>query len=215
MSFCTGCGNTINPAAKFCDKCGKPASTMPAASGASAAAAPAPAQAAPQQPQKSGGALKVVLVIFGILVLLFVIGIAGVIGFGYYVAKQARIHQTTEGGTKIETPFGNIEADDPAKTAEKMGIEVYPGAEAVKNGGGSVSIGEFSAGSAQFESSDTVDQVSDFYKQQYPHALHTENDGNHSFTVQSKDKMVVISLMPNGSKTSITLSQVIAPKQSR
>jgi hypothetical protein len=156
-----------------------------------------------------------VLVIFGILVLLFVIGIAGVIGFGYYVAKQARIHQTTEGGTKIETPFGNIEADDPAKTAEKMGIEVYPGAEAVKNGGGSVSIGEFSAGSAQFESSDTVDQVSDFYKQQYPHALHTENDGNHSFTVQSKDKMVVISLMPNGSKTSITLSQVIAPKQSR
>jgi hypothetical protein len=188
---------------------------MGAATGASAAAAPAPAQVAPQPPQKSGGALKVVLVIFGVLVLLFIVGIAGVVGFGYYVAKQARVHQTTEGGTKIETPFGNIEADDPAKTAEKMGIEVYPTAEAVKNGAGSISLGEFSAGSAQFESTDSVEQVADFYKQQYPRALHTENDGNHSFTVQSKDKVVVISLMANGSKTSITLSQVVAPKQSR
>jgi len=215
MSFCTGCGNNVDPASKFCDKCGKPMSTMPATGGASAAAAPARAQAAPQQPQKSGGALKVVLIIFGILVLLFVIGIAGIVGFGYYVAKQARVHQTSDGGTKIETPFGNIEAEDPAKTAEKMGIDVYPGAESVKNGAGSVSFGEFSAGSAQFETTDSVEQVVDFYKQQYPKAIHTESNGNHSFSVNSKDKVVVISLTPQGSKTAINLAQVIAPKQSR
>jgi hypothetical protein len=214
MSFCTGCGNNVDPASKFCDKCGKPMSSMPASGGASAAAAPARAQA-PQQPQKSGGALKVVLVIFGILLLLFVIGIAGIAGVGYYFAKQAKVHQTSDGGTKIETPFGNIEAEDPAKTAEKMGIDVYPGADSVKNGAGSVSFGEFSAGSAQFETTDSVEQVADFYKQQYPKAIHTESNGNHSFSVSSKDKVVVISLMPQGSKTSITLSQVIAPKQSR
>jgi len=190
-------------------------SAMPASAGASAAAAPARVQAAPQQPQKSGGALKIVLVILGVLLLLFVIGIAGIVGFGYYVAKQARVHQTSNGGTKIETPFGNIEADDPAKTAEKMGIDVYPGSEPVKNGAGSFSMGEFSAGSAQFETTDSVEQVADFYKQQYPKAIHTESNGNHSFSVSSKDKVVVISLMPKGSKTSITLSQVIAPKQSR
>lgn len=215
MSFCTGCGNNVDPAAKFCDKCGKPMGPMPASGGASAAAAPARAQVAPQQPQKSGGALKIVLTIFGILLLLFVIGIAGIVGFGYYVAKQARVHQTSDGGTKIETPFGNIEAEDPAKTAEKMGIDVYPGAEAVKNAAGSVSFGEFSAGSAQFETTDSVEQVADFYKQQYPKALHTESNGNHSFTVNSKDKVVVISLMPQGAKTAISLTQVIAPKQSR
>jgi hypothetical protein len=33
--------------------------------------------------------------------------------------------------------------------------------------------------------------------------------------VNSKDKVVVISLMPQGSKTAINLAQVIAPKQSR
>src|SRR3954463_14024442 len=215
MSFCTGCGNNVDPASKFCDKCGKPMGTLPTGGGASAAAAPARAQAAPQQPQKSGGALKVVLIIFGILVLLFVIGIAGIVGFGYYVAKQARVHQTSDGGTKIETPFGNIEADDPAKTAEKMGIDVYPGAEPVKNAGGSVSFGAFSAGSAMFETSDPVDQVAAFYKEQYPRAVHSENNGMHSFSVNLKDKVVVITLQPQGSKTSITLAQVIAPNASR
>jgi hypothetical protein len=215
MSFCTGCGNNVDPAAKFCDKCGKPAGTLAASTGGGAAAARARAQAAPQQPQKSSGALKIVLTIFGILVLLFVLAIAGIVGFGYYVAKQAKVHQTPDGHASIETPFGSIEADDPAKTAEKMGIDVYPGADPVKNGAGSVSIGEFSAGSAQFETADTVDQVADFYKHQYPKALHTESNGNHSFTVDAKDKIVVISLMPQGSKTAISLAQVIAPKQSR
>jgi hypothetical protein len=215
MSFCTGCGNNVDPAAKFCDKCGKPMSAMPAQPAASAAAAPARAQVAqPAVPAKSGGALKIVLIVLGVLLLLFVIGIASVVGLGIYFAKQAKIHQT-ESGAKIETPFGNIEADDPAKAAEKMGIDVYPGAEPVKNGGGSVSFGAFSAGSAAFETTDSIDQVAAFYKEQYPKAMHTESNGTHSFSVNSKDKVVVISLHPQGSRTNITLAQVVAPNSSR
>jgi len=214
MSFCTGCGNNVDPASKFCDKCGKPMSAMPGQPAAPAGAAPARAQVAQQPPAKQGGgALKIVLIVLGVLLLLFVVSIAGVVGFGIYVAKQAKIHQTAN-GAKIETPFGNIEADDPAKTAEKMGIDVYPGAEPVKNGGGSVSFGAFSAGSAAFETTDSVDQVAAFYKDQYPKATHTESNGVHSFSVNSKDKVVVISLQPQGSKTSITLAQVIAPNSS-
>src|SRR3954468_16432301 len=139
MSFCTGCGNNVDPASKFCDKCGKPMSALPG-QGTSAAAAPARAQVAQPAPaQKSGGLLKPLLIIFGVIALLAVLAIAGMVGFGIFIAKQAKIHQT-ENGAKIETPFGNIEADDPAKTAEKMGIDVYPGAEAVKNGAGSISM---------------------------------------------------------------------------
>jgi hypothetical protein len=214
MSFCTGCGNNVDPASKFCDKCGKP---MAAITGQpAAAAAPARAQAAQPAPaQKSGGLLKPLLIIFGVIALLAVLAIAGMVGFGIYIAKQAKIHQTEGGGAKIETPFGNIEADDPAKTAEKMGIDVYPGAEPVKNGAGSISMGDFSAGSAQFETTDSVDQVAAFYKEQYPRAVHTESNGAHSFTVNSKDKVVVISLQEQGSKTAINLAQVIAPKSSR
>ena len=214
MSFCTGCGNNVDPASKFCDKCGKPMSSISAQPGA--AAAPARAQVAqPAAPAKSGGALKIILIVMGVLLLLFVLGIASVVGFGIYVAKQAKIHQTEGGGAKIETPFGNIEADDPAKTAEKMGIDVYPGAEPVKNGAGSISVGDFSAGAATFETSDSVEQVAAFYKGQYPRAIHSENNGTHSFSVNSKDKMVVITLQPSGSKTTINLAQVIAPKSSR
>ena len=216
MSFCTGCGNNVDPASKFCDKCGKPMSTLPvqpaAATGAAAARAPLPA---PPPPSKQGGGLlKPLLIIFGVLALLFVLAIVGMVGFGYYVAKQAKVHQNPDGSAKIETPFGNIEANDPAKTAEQMGIDVYPGAEAVKNGGGSVSFGSFSAGSAMFETTDSVDQVAAFYKEQYPKATHTERDGVHSFSVNSKNKVVVISLQPQGSKTAITLAQVIAPNSS-
>jgi hypothetical protein len=213
MSFCTGCGNNVNPASKFCDKCGKPVSAMSAQPGASAAAAPAPAQVAQPVPvQKSGGLLKPLLIIFGVIALLAVLAIAGMVGFGIFIAKQAKIHQTEGGGAKIETPFGNIEADDPAKTAEKMGIDVYPGAEAVKNGAGSISMGDFSAGTATFETTDSVDQVAAFYKDQYPRAVHSESNGTHSFSVNSKDKMVVITMQSTGSKTTINLAQVIAPK---
>jgi hypothetical protein len=209
MSFCTGCGNSVDPASKFCDKCGKPMSAMPAQPAASTAAAPARAPIAqqPAAPAKGGGLLKPLLIIFGILALLFVLAIAGIIGFGYYVAKQAKIHQTEGGGAKIETPFGNIEADDPAKSAEKMGIEVYPGAEAIKNGSGSISMGDFSAGSAAFQTTDPVDQVAAYYKEQYPKAVHSESNGVHSFTVDSKDKVVIITVQEQGSKTGITLAQ--------
>jgi len=214
MSFCTGCGNNVDPASKFCDKCGKPMSAIPAQPAASASAAPARAPIAqqPAAPAKSGGLLKPLLIIFGILVLLFVLAVAGVVGFGIYVAKQAKLHQGPDGATKIETPFGNIEAEDPAKAAEKMGIDVYPGAEAVKNGSGSFSMGDFSAGSAAFQTTDSIDQVAAFYKEQYPRAIHSESNGAHSFSVNSKDKVVVITLQEQGSKTSITLSQVVAPK---
>ena len=54
-----------------------------------------------------------------------------------------------------------------------------------------------------------------FYKEQYPRAVHTENNGMHSFSVNSKDKVVVISLQPEGSKTKINLAQVVAPNSSR
>ena len=151
MSFCTGCGNNVDPASKFCDKCGKPMSAMPAQAAPAAGAAAARAPIPPPPPAKQGsGLLKPLLIILGVIVLLFVLAIAGMVGFGMYIAKQAKVHQNPDGSAKIETPFGNIEADDPAKTAEKMGIDVYPGAEPVKNGGGSVSFGAFSAGSAMF-----------------------------------------------------------------
>jgi hypothetical protein len=214
MSFCTGCGNNVDPASKFCDKCGKPMSAISAQPGA--AAAPARAQVAQPAPaQKSGGLLKPLLIIFGVLALLAILAIAGMVGFGIFIAKQAKIHQTEGGGAKIETPFGNIEADDPAKTAEKMGIDVYPGASAVKNGAGSISMGDFSAGSAQFTTTDSINQVAAFYREQYPRAIHSENNGTHSFSVTSKDKMVVITLQEEGSKTAINLTQVVAPKSSR
>lgn len=217
MSFCTGCGNNVDSAAKFCDKCGKPMSALPTQTTAStgAAAARAPLPPPPPPSKQGGGLLKPLLIIFGIIGLLFVLAIAGLVGFGYYAAKHAKVEHNPDGSSKIETPFGNIEADDPAKTAEKMGIDVYPGAEPVKNAGGSVSFGAFSAGSAMFETTDSVDQVATFYKEQYPKATHTERDGVHSFSVNSKDKVVVISLQPQGSKTSITLAQVIAPNASR
>jgi len=215
MSFCTGCGNNVDPASKFCDKCGKPMSAMPAqpaaSTGAAAARAPLPA---PPPAKQGGGLLKPLLIIFGVLALLFILAVVGMVGFGIYVAKQAKVHQNPDGSAKIETPFGNVETNDPAKAAEKMGIDVYPGAEPVKNGSGSVSFGAFSAGSAAFETTDSVDQVAAFYKEQYPKATHTESNGVHSFGVNSKDKVVVISLQPQGSKTAITLAQVIAPNAS-
>ena len=160
MPFCTSCSAAMEPTAQVCPACGK-------AVGGTAPAAAAPA--AP--PQKSGGsALKVVLLILGGFVLLgfFVIGVAAFMA--YRLAKDTRVEQTS-GGAKVETPFGTVETtnEDAAAIAQKVGVEVYPGARPLP-GSASVNVGGMRTATAMFESDDPPGKIEEFYRKQFPHA---------------------------------------------
>ena len=87
--FCGNCGAPISGA--FCGKCGKPADS-PAAPAPSHAAAKPPAKplaqpAAAAAAKKSSGLGKVLLIVGGVLVVLFVVG-AGAAFYGVHVVKK-------------------------------------------------------------------------------------------------------------------------------
>jgi hypothetical protein len=120
----------------------------------------------PPAPPKSGGssALKIILIILGVLVLLMVL-VAGVIGYGIYRVKKAFHTDARTGETTIATPGGAITANSNMKfTSDELGTDVYPGAEPAKSGNLRMNLAGNSVVSASFLTSDSKDKVVAFYK---------------------------------------------------
>ena len=99
MAFCNSCGATLSPGARFCNKCGGAIlASAPASAFQAAAASPSvtPATASPSQPTptQGGGALKVVLIVVGVIVLVGILGLASIGFFAWRVARAtARVPQ--------------------------------------------------------------------------------------------------------------------------
>ena len=126
MAFCNSCGATLDSGAKFCNKCG---TTQP---GAPRPLPSTPAGTAPVAAQKSGSALKIILIVVAVIVVLGILAIGAVSFIGYRIAKRSRIHNEN-GNVRVETPFGSVNTStDPDEAARNLGIDLYPGAEVVK-----------------------------------------------------------------------------------
>ena len=130
MAFCTACGARMEATSHVCQKCG---------SGVSApAAAPAPASAASMARQNTGrNAVSIVLIV---LVVVIALGVLATIGTVFALKKMARKVRVEAGPTSavVTTPFGSVTADDPAVVAKQLGVDLYPGARAIK---GSAAVG--------------------------------------------------------------------------
>ncbi|MFZ0771660.1 MAG: zinc ribbon domain-containing protein [Candidatus Sulfotelmatobacter sp.] len=210
MAFCNSCGATITPGTRFCSKCGAPilASTLPP-SPAAAASPAAPAVSVPPAPTQGGGALKVILIVVGLIVLLGIVGVASLRIFAWRVAHHSRVHQ--EGNNvKVETPFGNIETTkDPAQAARNLGVDLYPGAEFLQDGSASVTFGGVHTVSLRSESSDSVDKVASFYKAKFPNAMVTTSSAGRCTIVSNDNKsMITINIEADGDKTRIQITNV-------
>jgi hypothetical protein len=206
MAFCTRCGAKLDDNARFCAGCGTPMAApvssvgglSTSAPGASAAAAVYPAAqvaAAPAAPAKSSGALKVILVIAGVLLLLVVVAFAGLIYVGYRAKKALNLSVTS--------------SNNAAEVAANLGIESYPGAKVLKGSGGAVSIGGISVGGAEFETSDPVEKVAEFYRSRYPNSTLSAADDNGQSIVVAMDKsFVTIAIKERAGATRITISRM-------
>ncbi|HJT55227.1 MAG TPA: zinc-ribbon domain-containing protein, partial [Ktedonobacteraceae bacterium] len=128
MAFCTSCGANIADTATSCTSCGAKV-TSPAAQRSGVVAQPA-YQGSPAP--RSGGGLKVVLIVLGLIcgIIILVTAIIGLVG--WRIAHHSRVI-TTKDGARIETPFGKIESTENTDEAIKnLGVDVYPGAKATK-----------------------------------------------------------------------------------
>ena len=189
MAFCNSCGASLSSDAKFCSRCGVTTGATPAAASPSIAVPPTP-------PVARGGnsAIKTVLIIVGVIVLLGGLGIASLTFVALHFARNSHIAQQGD-HVKVETPFGNVETSrDADKAVEDLGDDVYPGAEAEKNGASIAAFGTNRAITAEFQSSDSADKVCSFYRSKFPaskvksssqgHCTIVSNDPGHMITVE-------------------------------
>ena len=201
MAFCNSCGATLDAGAKFCNKCG---TTQPTAAPSSSTPVTM-TSAAP----KSNSALKIILIVVAVIVGLGILGV-GVASFvAYRIATHTRVHNR-DGNVRVETPFGTVQTStDPNEAARDLGIDVYPGAQVVKGSSSNMNMGNMHTASAEFESSDPVSSVAEFYKSKLPGANVISSASDH-YSIISTDKknMLTINIEPRDGKTRIQIARV-------
>jgi len=206
VAFCNSCGASLPAGAAFCEKCGKPVN---AGGGISAPQPSTVGTASPATPPQQRSALKIISIAGAVLLALAVLGIGTSVIVGMKIAS--RTHVRHEGDkVRVETPFGTVESNQDAdEVAKNLGVEVYPGARAVKNTAATVAIGGMRTVSAQFQSDDSVGEVADFYKQKFPNANVTEGGRDHYTIVQSDTNgALTINIAPLGSGSQISIANV-------
>jgi len=167
------------------------------------------AQMAP--PAKGGGsAVKIILIVLAIIIGLGILG-AGAVGFMVWRVAHAIHTHAKNGDFSINTPGGALSASTASSfTAEELGTDIYPGAQAMK-GGMRMSLPTGSIVSGIFVTSDSKDQVLSFYKGKFGSDA-SVFDGSDSamITLKKGDKetvMVTISNRPseNDGRTKISI----------
>src|SRR5579864_3460833 len=214
MAFCNSCGAALNPGTRFCNKCGAAvvASTpAPAARSATPPTFAAPAVATPTQavPSQGGGALKVILIVVGVIVLIGILGVASIGFFAWRVARHTHVRQEGD-NVKVETPFGTVESTkDPQEAARNLGVDLYPGAKVLKDGTASASFGGVHSVTVTLESDDSIDKVTSFYKSKFPNAMVTSSDSNQSTIVANdRNNLITINIKTEGDRTKILITNL-------
>jgi Tfp pilus assembly protein PilX len=163
-----------------------------------------------------GGALKIILIIVAVIAVLGVMGMSAVGFVAWRVSKNIHNHIRQEGNNvKVETPFGTVESTkDPEAVARNLGVDIYPGAQVQKEGNASATFGGIHSVSAHFESPDSMDKVSEFYKSKYPNALTTTDSNRCTIISNDRKNMITINMESNGRGTQIEITNVSHPSSS-
>ena len=207
MAFCNSCGAAMESGAKFCMKCG--AANPAAGAAASTPSVAAAAGGAPAAPAQSSSALKIILIIVAVIVGLGILGVGAIGVIGWRIAHSTHINQKN-GEVKVETPFGTVESTaDPNEAARNLGVDLYPGATVVKGTTANVTFGNTRSAAADFETSDSISTVTDFYKSRFPGANVMSSDADHCTIVAGdKEKLTTIVIEPKEGMTRIHIARV-------
>ncbi len=173
--------------------------------GSGAAAAPATAQ-----PAAGSNPLKIVLLVLGGVVLLGIIASIATVVFVGKKLHDARVSVVEKGGeATVVTPMGTIHTTkDPAKIAEDLNVELYPGAKAIE-GGSEVQAAGMHSVTGIFETGDPVEKVASFYREEYPRGIYTATEREHNLIVNENNSMITIHIKEEGNNTRITIVNLI------
>jgi len=204
MAFCNSCGAPLAQGTVFCSKCGA------AVTGAPVATPSTPViPTAPPPTTGSSNALKIILIIVGIVLLVCILGMVTCGIVVHHFAKNTKVSHKGD-DVKVETPFGSVEtSSDPEKVADELGIEIYPGAQVQKEGTTAATFGSLHTATAVFESSDSVEKVCDFYRSKLPSTNVASSDQNQcTLTSSEKGSQTNVSVQSNGDGSRFTIVKV-------
>jgi hypothetical protein len=171
-------------------------------------------------PAKSGGALKVILIIVAVFVGLGVLAMGAVGYIGYRVAHSIKVSGKGD-KVSISVPGGGTFSANTSEkfTASDLGVDIYPGATAGK-GGARMSTNAGSWITAIYVTPDSQDKVLAFYKDKLgSDASFMESSGGSVVTLKkSEQEAVVVTITANSSeysgKTQIAIMHTTSTKGS-
>jgi zinc-ribbon domain len=213
MAFCNSCGASLTPGTRFCSKCGAaviaPSATAPGTSNLPAGSAPAPAGTTITTSAQGGNALKVIVIVVGVLILVGILGVASVGFFAWHIARRTHVRQNGD-NVRVETPFGSVEStNDPRQAARNLGVDLYPGARVVKNGSAAANVAGIRTVSVTMESDDSADKVAEFYRSKFPNAMVNSSESGQSTIVANRNNsLITINIESEGNKTKILITNV-------
>ena len=122
-------------------------------------------------------------------------------------------------GNVTHKPNGTVSvetSEDATQAAANLGVEIYPGATAVKGSSVSGSFGGMNIGAATLETDDSVATVGEFYSNKYPNSLVGDaKEDKQEFIVNTDKATVVIAVQSQSSgKTKIVISRMAGAKKS-
>jgi hypothetical protein len=115
-------------------------------------------------PAKSGGALKIILIILGIFAAIVIL-VVGLLAYGCYHVAQTMKH-SADGKTVSVLGTTVTTSDSSSLTAADLGTDIYPGASPTQ-GGSKMDIASASIVTGVYLTSDPVSKVEAFYKDKF------------------------------------------------
>jgi hypothetical protein len=169
-------------------------------------------------PASSGSsAVKIILIIVAVIVGLGILGLGAISYVGYRVARAVHV-SGPNGQVSINTPGGTITANpSQTYTASELGTDIYPGAQGTE-GGMKMSLPTGSMVMGSFLTSDSKQQVIDFYKAKFGGSAMVIDTADGAMLTQavSKQESVMVTVTANSSRdkgqTRIVITHTINTK---
>lgn len=165
-------------------------------------------------PKSGGGALKIILIILGVFAFMFLLVVCVLI-YACHRVKQAIQVDSKSGATSLSIP-GMTANTGVTISADELGIDIYPGAEASQKGNMRMTMGGNSVVTAVFLTSDPTDKVVAFYKGKMASDASSMDFGGTAILTEKKSNkeqiMVTVTQNPaqSGANTRIQIQHTTA-----
>lgn len=144
---------------------------------------------------KSSNVVKIVIAVAAVVVLLGILALGGMMYIGYRASRAVKVDEAGKSVT-IETPGGPVTfSEKTACTREIPGVPIYPGAKVTDSGDEFTVGGKGTVTNAEYETTDSLDQVAAFYREQFGSKVHSMQSKEEAiFHMAREDAMTTVSI---------------------